>query len=101
MLETHPATANDAALISAHRKAMFLAMGRTRESVLEPMSANFTPWVTRMIIEGKYTGWIMEDKAHNPPRAIMSAGLLILDWPPHPLDPSSEHRGYMLDQEEA
>ncbi len=96
MLETRPATANDAALISAHRKAMFLAMGRTRESVLESMSANFTPWVTRMIIEGKYTGWITEDSSQTPPRPIASAGLMVLDWPPHPLDPTSEHRGYML-----
>lgn len=96
MLETRPATTNDAALITAHRKAMFLAMGRSRESVLESMSSHFEPWVTRMIIEGKYTGWVTEDVSQNPPRAIASAGLLILDWPPHPLDPTSEHRGYML-----
>ena len=29
-------------------------------------------------------------------RPVASAGLLILDWPPHPLDPTSEHRGYLL-----
>lgn len=96
MLETRPATANDAALITAHRKAMFLAMGRSRESVLESMSSHFEPWVTRMIIEGKYTGWVMEDVSQNPPRPIASAGLLVLDWPPHPLDPEGEHRGYIL-----
>jgi ribosomal protein S18 acetylase RimI-like enzyme len=80
-METRVATAADAALITAHRKAMFTAMGRS-----------FEPWVTRMIIEGKYAGWITSDDD----RPVASAGLLILDWPPHPLDPAGEHRGYLL-----
>ena len=50
MLETRPATTADAALVTAHRKAMFAAMGRDRESILDAMSRNFEPWVTRMII---------------------------------------------------
>src|ERR1700722_2252962 len=92
MLETRPAAAADAALITAHRKAMFTAMGRDRESILDAMSRSFEPWVTRMIIEGKYAGWITSDDG----RPVASAGLLILDWPPHPLDPVGEHRGYLL-----
>ena len=92
MLETRPATAADAPLITAHRKAMFMAMGRDRESILDAMSRNFEPWVTRMIVEGKYAGWITSDDG----RPVASAGLLILDWPPHPLDPGGEHRGYLL-----
>ena len=50
------------------------------------------PWLNRVIVEGKYIGWITEDD--NKP--VASAGLLVLDWPPHPLDHSSEHRGYLL-----
>jgi GNAT superfamily N-acetyltransferase len=92
MLETRVATAADAALVSAHRRAMFAAMGRTQDSILDAMSRNFLHWVTRMIVEGKYAGWITEDAG----RPIASAGLLVLDWPPHPLDPTSEHRGYLL-----
>jgi GNAT superfamily N-acetyltransferase len=92
MLETRAATAADAALITAHRRAMFAAMGRTQDSILDAMCRNFLPWVTRMIVEGKYVGWITEDDN----RAVASAGLLVLDWPPHPLDPTSEHRGYLL-----
>ena len=92
MLETRPATAADAALITAHRKAMFTAMGRDRESILDAMSRNFEPWVTRMLIEGKYAGWITSDDG----RPVASAGLLVLDWPPHPIDPVGEHRGYLL-----
>lgn len=92
MLETRAATTADATLITAHRRAMFTAMGRSRESILDAMSRNFEPWVTRMIIEGKYAGWITSDEE----RPIASAGLLVLDWPPHPLDPAGEHRGYLL-----
>lgn len=92
MLETRAANAADAALITAHRRAMFAAMGRTQDSILDAMSRNFQPWVTRMIVEGKYAGWITEDDS----RAVASAGLLVLDWPPHPLDPTSDHRGYLL-----
>ena len=92
MLETRTVTAADAAIVTAHRRAMFAAMGRTQESILDAMSRNFETWVTRMIVEGKYAGWITENDA----LPIASAGLLVLDWPPHPLDPACEHRGYML-----
>jgi ribosomal protein S18 acetylase RimI-like enzyme len=92
MIETRAATAADAPLIAAHRRAMFAAMGRDRDSILDAMSRSFEPWVTRMIVEGKYAGWITFDDD----RPVASAGLLVLDWPPHPLDPTGEHRGYLL-----
>ncbi|MGA7343791.1 MAG: GNAT family N-acetyltransferase [Terracidiphilus sp.] len=92
MLETRAATLADAALMASHRKAMFAAMGAAGEAVLEIMRRNSEPWVKRMILEGKYAGWITIDS--NRPAA--SAGLLILDWPPHPLDPTGEQRGYLL-----
>ncbi len=50
------------------------------------------PWVERMIAAGKYVGWIVEDDE----RPVASAGFFELEWPPHPLDPASEHRGYLL-----
>jgi ribosomal protein S18 acetylase RimI-like enzyme len=71
---------------------MFAAMGSTPSSILDTMSRNFEPWVARMIAEGKYSGWITEDNT----RPVASAGLLVLDWPPHPFDPAGEHRGYLL-----
>jgi len=71
---------------------MFAAMGRTQDSILDAMSRNFEPWAARMIAQGKYAGWITLDDG----RAVASAGLLVLDWPPHPLDPDCEHRGYLL-----
>jgi len=61
MLETHAAAAADAAIVTAHRRAMFADMGRTQNSVLDAMSRKFEPWVTRMLVEGKYFGWITRD----------------------------------------
>ena len=92
MFETHNATAADSALISTHRKAMFADAGDAPVPVLEAMSQKFEPWVRRMLNEGKYIGWISRDGD----RPVASAGLLILDWAPHFLDPDSEYRGYIL-----
>ncbi|MGD0732689.1 MAG: GNAT family N-acetyltransferase [Terracidiphilus sp.] len=92
MLQTRTTTAADAALITAHRRAMFAAMGSGKDSILDAMARHCEPWVARVIVEGKYSGWITEDDG----RPVGSAGLLVLDWPPHPLDPAGEHRGYLL-----
>jgi ribosomal protein S18 acetylase RimI-like enzyme len=92
MLETRTATAADAHLITHHRRRMFVDAGRADNQVLSVMSQNFEPWVAKMINEQKYLGWLTADSD----RVIAGAGLLILDWPPHPLDPRSVHRGYLL-----
>lgn len=92
MLTTRRATANDSDLITRHRKAMFADMRNAPEPILDQMGRNFEPWVRRMIAEDKYAGWITSDG--EPP--IASAGLLILDWAPHFLDPTCEQRGYIL-----
>ena len=100
MFETRSATTDDAALITAHRRAMFASMRapnsaagpNPQDSVLDQMSRTFEPWVRDLIAAGKYIGWIAEDSG----RMAGSAGLLILDWPPHPLDPASGKRAYLL-----
>ena len=79
-------------MITRHRKAMFADMRDAAETVLEEMAQNFEPWVRRVIDEDKYAGWITRDDE----RAIGSAGLLILDWAPHFLDPRCGQRGYIL-----
>lgn len=71
---------------------MFADAGDAPETVLEEMARHFGPWVRRMLTEGKYAGWITSDGD----RAIASAGLLVLDWAPHFLDPVGEQRGYIL-----
>lgn len=92
MLQTRAANVADAALIADHRRAMFAAMGGYDEPVLEAVRSASEPWTARMIDEGKYLGWITEDEG----RPVASAGILILDWPPHPLDPAGESRAYLL-----
>lgn len=92
MLQTRQVAKEDAALIAAHRKAMFVAMGGHEELVLETMRRNCEPWLRQMMANGKYLGWITLDGEHP----VASAGLLLLDWPPHPLDPAGAIRGYLL-----
>lgn len=92
MLETRAAVPADAATITRHRHRMFVDAGRRDNQVLQVMSQNFQPWVVRMMNEGKYLGWLTEDEG----KIIAGAGLLLLDWPPHPLDPRSTQRGYLL-----
>jgi len=82
----------DAGLIAQHRHAMFVEMGRSDPGSLDEMRRNFTPWVERMIDAAKYVGWIVEDDG----RAVASGGFFELEWPPHPLDPAGEQRGYLL-----
>jgi len=92
MLTTRPATLDDAALITTHRRAMFAEIGKSKPEALDTMSLHFRPWVERMIVAGKYVGWIVEDGG----KPVASAGFFELEWPPHPLDPAGEARGYLL-----
>ena len=92
MLVTRTATAADASLITHHRRRMFVDAGRADNQVLGVMSHHFEPWVAKMIDEQKYIGWLTCDED----RVVAGAGLLLLDWPPHPLDPRSTQRGYLL-----
>jgi ribosomal protein S18 acetylase RimI-like enzyme len=92
MYETIVATAADASIISQHRRRMFVDAGRADNQILAVMAEHFEPWVERMLAEGKYSGWITTAKG----QVVASAGLLILDWPPHPLDPRQDKRGYLL-----
>lgn len=92
MLTTRRATLEDTELITRHRMAMFADAGSAPDPVLEQMARYFEPWVQRMIGENRYAGWITSDGT----RPIASAGLLMLDWAPHFLDPTGEQRGYIL-----
>jgi ribosomal protein S18 acetylase RimI-like enzyme len=92
MCTTRKAITTDAEVIATHRHAMFAEMGKNSPAALDQMRRNFVPWVERMIGAAKYVGWIVEAAS----RPVASAGFFELEWPPHPLDPVSEHRGYLL-----
>ena len=92
MLTTRQITLVDVELITAHRRAMFEEMGKSTEASVDEMSRNFAPWLKRMIESRRYTGWVIVDDN----RPVASAGFFTLEWPPHPLDPQAQHRGYLL-----
>lgn len=92
MYQTRRATPADAATITRHRRRMFVDAGRADNRVLDVMSENFEPWVKTMLAEGKYIGWLTTWENE----IVAGAGLLILDWPPHPLDPRQDKRGYLV-----
>ncbi len=71
---------------------MFSEIHTLDESLLNALERRSVAWTERMIGEGKYFGWIAVDAGQS----VASAGLLILDWPPHPFDPEGELRGYLL-----
>lgn len=70
---------------------MFVDAGRADNSALRRVTDAFENWLPPMMRDGKYMGWL----ALNDNKIIAGAGLMILDWPPHPLDPEP-HRGYLL-----
>lgn len=92
MFRLRTAILADAALITAHRRAMFASMPDPNEEALNTMSRTFEPWVRERIAQGRYLGWIAEENL----RVAGSAGLLIVDWPPHRIHPDSSQRGYLL-----
>lgn len=92
MFTTRLATVDDSALIAAHRHAMFASMPSPNLPALDTMRRAFEPWVREKLANERYFGWIAEEYG----RVAGSAGLLLLDWPPHPLDPASHERGYIL-----
>ena len=91
-MDTRAATVADSSIITHQRRRMYVDAGRRDDVSLALMAENFEPWVVRMMEEGKYLGWLTTDNG----KVIAGAGLLILDWPPHPLDPRQCYRGYLL-----
>ncbi|MGC1784252.1 MAG: GNAT family N-acetyltransferase [Acidobacteriaceae bacterium] len=90
-VQTRQATPEDAPIIARHRHRMFVDAGRADNSALRRVTEAFESWVAPMMREGKYMGWL----ALHDGKVVAGAGLMIMDWPPHPLDPEP-HRGYLL-----
>jgi GNAT superfamily N-acetyltransferase len=92
MLAIRPATVEDAALITAQRRAMFFDMGHRDDRVLDAMADAFLPWVRDKMSAGEYLAWFAI--ADNDTVAA-GAGLWLMDWPPHVVGPGSR-RGNIL-----
>jgi ribosomal protein S18 acetylase RimI-like enzyme len=94
MVTTRPVSLSDLDLICRHREDMFRASnapGRSDES-LRAMTASFRVWIEPRLRDGSYFGYIVEDDG----AAVAGIGLMIIDWPPHPLHPNEDKRGYVL-----
>jgi ribosomal protein S18 acetylase RimI-like enzyme len=94
MVTTRPVSLSDLDLICRHREDMFResnAPGRSDES-LRAMTASFRVWIEPRLRDGSYFGYIVEEDG----AAVAGIGLMIIDWPPHPLHPNEDKRGYVL-----
>jgi ribosomal protein S18 acetylase RimI-like enzyme len=92
MYQIRAATPADAAVITHHRRRMFVDAGRQNNRILDVMAEHFKPWVEKRLEDGRYLGWLTTEGG----KVIAGAGLMVLDWPPHPLDPRQDKRGYLL-----
>lgn len=90
-MDIRPLDANDLELVCRHREAMFRDAGKG-EDVLLPMTAHFRDWVLPRLRDGSYFGFIMVDGGVP----VAGIGLMLIDWPPHPLHPAQDKRGYVL-----
>jgi GNAT superfamily N-acetyltransferase len=94
MVTTRPVSLSDLDLICRHREEMFRASnapGRSDES-LRAMTASFRVWIEPRLRDGSYFGYIAEENG----AAVAGIGLMIINWPPHPLHPNEDKRGYVL-----
>jgi ribosomal protein S18 acetylase RimI-like enzyme len=81
----------DLDLICHHREEMFRDAGSGERS-LAVMTESFRPWLEPRLADGSYFGFILT--AAGEPAA--GVGLMLIDWPPHPMHPAQDRRGYVL-----
>jgi ribosomal protein S18 acetylase RimI-like enzyme len=90
MFVIRPAAIEEAVIIGAQRRAMFVDMGY--RDGLDAMVEAFLPWVRAKMSAGEYLGWLAI--AENGAIAA-GAGLWLMDWPPHMIGGASR-RGNIL-----
>ena len=90
-VEIRGLTVDDVELICFHRAQMFLDAGVGEETV-GPMIEHFGPWLEPRLRDGSYFGYV----ATFDGLPVASVGLMVIEWPPHPLHPSDHRRGYIL-----
>ena len=74
------ATPDEAAIISAHRRAMFAEIAEPAAARLDALEAAFLPWVTQRLASEAYLGWLAPDVDGA---VVAGAGPWLMDWPPH------------------
>ncbi len=61
MYQIRAATPADAAVITHHRRRMFVDAGRQNNRVLDVMAEHFKPWVETRLADGRYMGWLTSE----------------------------------------
>lgn len=84
-------TVGDLEVVCRQRAAMYREAGRPAEAI-EAAEEPFRRWLRRKLEDGTYLGWAVDAEE----QVIGGAGLITLDWPPHPLHPMEHRRGYIL-----
>ncbi len=77
--------------ICRHRREMFREAGR-EAAVLDAMAEPFRRWLEPRLLSGEYFGFLAEADGAG----IGGVGLMAIDWPPHPMHPQDDRRGYVL-----
>jgi len=91
MADIRRATPADAETIADQRLRMFTDAEVGHDASMARMRANFVPWVRARLADGAYAGWLVEHDG----RPVAGAGLWVMEWPPHFLDPQPR-RAYLL-----
>ncbi len=70
---------------------MFVDSDQADDERMDTVIAKFVPWVRARLLDGSYVGWLTEEHG----RAVAGAGMLLMDFPPHWMDPEPV-RAYLL-----
>jgi GNAT superfamily N-acetyltransferase len=92
MYDIRPVSPDDLELVCRQRRRMFEDAGAADE-VLATMTEAFRDWLRPRLATGEYFGWIATLEDQQPVGGI---GMMVIDWPPHPLHPLQAGRGYIL-----
>jgi GNAT superfamily N-acetyltransferase len=92
MIMIRPVRCDDFAVICEHRRLMFWEMG-TDAATLEAASESYALWLAPRLVDGRYFGFLAEDQGE----VIGGVGLRVMDFPPNPVHPRTDQRGFVLD----
>ena len=90
MKTIRPLRPEDLAVVCEHRRKMFAEMG-TEPATLEIASASYAIWVAPQLADGSYFGFLVEDAGV----VVAGIGLKVMDFPPNPVHPESNKRGFI------
>ncbi len=82
---------DDAGMIGLPHQTMFIERGEDPDT-LQVMTEHFRSWLEERLDDGRYYGFTLCDAD----QAVVTIGLMTIDWPPHPSYPTMDRRGYLL-----